>query len=139
MSRLNNDYRAIGNLGQDPESGKFENGTTWCRFPLAINDGYKSQSGEWTDKTVWLDCKAFGPTADRLTEQLKKGNTIHISGKIQSETWQDKTGNTRKSVYVLIENAKKLDLIKRTESTQQQSASNVDVNQLTDGNDDLPF
>ena len=106
--RLNNDVRIIGNVGQDPDTGVFQNGNSYIRFSVAINDSYKNKDGEWVEQTVWMKVQAFGTLADRLIKQVTKGISIHIGGKLQANDWVDKEGRKRTDIYVLAEHAKVL-------------------------------
>ena len=53
-------------------------------------------------KTVFVDCKAFAKTAERIREQFTKGTPIVANGRIEVEEWDDKTTGQKRSKQVLI-------------------------------------
>jgi len=54
---------------------------------------------------LFLDATAWGKTAEVMSQYLKKGDLVHISGRLQSEFWEDKQTNQKKSkLNVVIEN-----------------------------------
>ena len=84
-----NKVMLTGRLVKDVELnnyGKGKNAGVWCRFTLAVNDG-KDSEGE--AKTQFIDCKAFGKTAELLEQFVKKGHVTLITGKIVNESWED--------------------------------------------------
>lgn len=84
-----------GRLGADPDLKASQSGTYWMAFSLAVNAG--------RDKTVWLDCKAFGKTAELISSHFKKGEGIEIIGEFDVEEWEDKNGGgTRKKNVVTV-------------------------------------
>lgn len=97
MSVLNN-YQGVGRLTKDPELRITESGKSVVRFAIAINEKYGDK-----DNTTFVDCRAWGKTAESINKYFVKGKPIIINGKINSETYKDKeTDKTRKSVYVLV-------------------------------------
>ena len=71
MANLNK-VMLIGRLTRDPECRAFSNGGKVAKFGFAVNNRAKnSQTGQWEDVTVWLDCEAYnrgdyGKLADRV-------------------------------------------------------------------------
>ena len=82
-----------GRLGADPELKAAQSGTYWMSFSLAVNAG--------KDKTVWLDCKAFGKTAELIANHFKKGEGIELAGEFDVEEWEDKNGGGQRKRNVV--------------------------------------
>tara|TARA_R110000787_G_scaffold57156_3_gene130797 strand:+ start:3046 stop:3420 length:375 start_codon:yes stop_codon:yes gene_type:complete len=72
----------IGNLGSDPETKKFESGTSVTELSLAVNRRYKSASGDKAEETTWFRCKAWGKGGDIIQQYAKKGHKIAVTGRI---------------------------------------------------------
>lgn len=101
MKNLRNFVVLRGNLGKDPEFKELGNGNKLARFSLATNESYKNAKGEWIDRTNWVSCISWGKTAEKITNTLKKGNQIMITGKLNSRLVEGEDG--RKRQYTDIE------------------------------------
>lgn len=59
--------------------------------------------GNWTDKTEWINCIAFGKTADIIRDYVTKGSKIFVEGKLQTSSWDDKeSGQKRYKTEVVV-------------------------------------
>jgi len=84
-----------GRVGQDPEIRKVGEHLK-AGFSLAVK-GYK-------DKTIWIDCEAWGKTAEIVRDYVNKGDKIAIEGELDSAEWEDKnTGKKRSKLYVKVQ------------------------------------
>lgn len=90
-----NSVNIIGRLTRDPELRKTSNGRSVTNFCLAVN-----RANEGAD---FIDCVAWSETADLAVKYLHKGSQIGVSGRIQSRTYDDNNGNSRKIVEVVID------------------------------------
>lgn len=93
-----NNATISGNLGRDPDIRNAGGGNV-AGFTVAVNNSYKDRSGEWVEKTAWVRCSAFGRLADKVSE-LRKGDGVVVTGKLESRQWQDKDGNKRESLEI---------------------------------------
>jgi single-strand DNA-binding protein len=59
-----NSVALVGNLGHDPEIRYSQSGNACTNIRIAINEKYKDQNGEKQEKTYWIDCVAWGRTAE---------------------------------------------------------------------------
>jgi single-strand DNA-binding protein len=72
-------------------------------FSIAVNDSYKSQSGERVEKVSYFDCVIWGKMAESLAQYLTKGKQIGMSGKLEQQRWTDQaTGQNRSRVQLVI-------------------------------------
>lgn len=90
----------IGNLGSDPETRSFENGSKVARFSVATNESYKDREGQWQDRTEWHDVVAWRMLADRAEQSLRKGVQVYVEGKLTHRSWEDTNGNKRRTTEV---------------------------------------
>ena len=95
----------MGNITRDPELRFLPSNMGVLDLGLAVNDRYQDkQSGEWTDRANFIDCTAFGKSAESISKFFKKGSPILIEGKLRYEQWEDKqSGQKRSKVKVIID------------------------------------
>ena len=94
-----NEITLEGRLGKDPELKHIGNkGTALCTFSIAT---VEPGSGE-AERTVWHDVKVWQKLAEAVADQMRKGDTICVTGYLDVETWTDKETQKerRKSVVV---------------------------------------
>lgn len=90
----------IGRFAADPELKQTGNGVTVTSFTLAVDRPYTK--GE--RQTDWLDFVAWRGTAEFICKHFSKGDGIVVEGSVQSRTWEDKNGQKRKSIEIVVEN-----------------------------------
>jgi single-strand DNA-binding protein len=99
-----NKVMLMGNLTRDPELRYTPNNTAVCKIGVAVNRRWRDQQGEMREEVTFVDCDAFGKTAETINQYLKKGQPIFIEGRLRLDQWQDKEGNKRSKLGVVIEN-----------------------------------
>eukprot|EP01037_Dinobryon_pediforme_P041673 gene41673-biopygen23711 len=97
MSGSLNKVTLIGNLGQDPEIRRTQDGRPIVNFSLATTDTWRDrQSGERREKTEWHRIVIFSEGLAKVAEQyLKKGMKVYIEGALQTRSWEDQQGQKR--------------------------------------------
>jgi single-strand DNA-binding protein len=90
MAKSINRVQLLGFVGKDVEIKSSNGGTTIANLDLATNDRYKDQSGNWQDRTEWHHLVAFKKTAEIIRDYVKSGSKLHIDGKLQTRSWDDK-------------------------------------------------
>lgn len=91
----------LGNLGKDPELKYTQGGSAVTTFSVATSEKYKDRNGEQREKTEWHTVVAWGKTAELCAEYLKKGSKAFVEGKLQTRSWEDKSGAKRYSTEVV--------------------------------------
>ena len=95
----------MGNLTRDPETRVTPNGATICKIGLAVNRVYSGSDGERKEEVTFVDCDAFGKTAETISRYMSKGKGILIEGRLRLDQWEDKqSGQARSKLGVVIEN-----------------------------------
>src|SRR5215212_847539 len=90
-----NRVQLIGRLGKDPE-GKFTpTGKRVAHFSVAISNRWKSKEGEIKEFTEWVNIEAWGRLGEVCQEYLKKGSLVYLEGRLKTEKYDDKSGDTR--------------------------------------------
>ena len=94
----------MGNLTRDVELKYTPSNQPVATFGLAMNRRYKTKDGENRDETTFVDCEAWARTAEVMSEYLSKGRPVFIEGRLKLDQWQDKEGNNRSKLRVVVEN-----------------------------------
>jgi len=94
----------VGNLGNDPEVRTFPSGGKVCNFSIATSERWKDRNtGENRDRTEWHRIEITSEPLVRIAEQyLKKGSSVYIEGQLQTQKWQDQSGQDRYTTKVVM-------------------------------------
>jgi single-strand DNA-binding protein len=85
----------IGNVAE-PELRYTTSGKALLKFGLATSRGKDD------DKvTTWHNVQVWGEMAENAAAVITKGSRVIVVGKIEVNTYQDKTGANRKDVLVV--------------------------------------
>ncbi len=100
-----NSITLMGNITRDIELRSMPSGSAVCDIGLATNRKFYNKSTESQQEEVcFIDCTAFGKTAETIHKYLRKGSQILIQGRLTLDTWQYKdTGANRSKHKVIIE------------------------------------
>jgi single-strand DNA-binding protein len=82
----------IGNAGRDPELQYTPAGKAVAKFSLATTEMNWKPAGESTPMTTWWTITCWCATAERIAEQLHKGNRVLVEGRVKPDS---ETGNPR--------------------------------------------
>lgn len=100
----------MGNLTRDPELRYTPSNTPVAQVGLAINRRWRNQqTNEWQEETTFVDCEAWGKQAETINQYLRKGRPVYIEGRLKLDQWQDKEGNNRSKIKVVIESFQFID------------------------------
>ncbi|MCJ7776725.1 MAG: single-stranded DNA-binding protein [Sedimentisphaerales bacterium] len=94
----------MGNLTRDPQLSYTPNQTAVVDFGLAVNRRWKGQDGENKEETCFVDCRAFGRTAENINKYLTKGRPLFIEGRLTFNSWTAQDGTKRSKHRVTVEN-----------------------------------
>lgn len=84
-----------GRLTRDPELKYGQSGNAYCRFSLAVDRPFKRGEADF------INCVAFGKTAELIGEYLRKGRKAGVQGSIQMNRYEA-NGEKRTSYDVLV-------------------------------------
>ena len=82
----------MGNLTRDPQLKFLPSQTQVVEFGLAMNRRFKTATGEDREEVCFVDCSAFGRTAEVINQYFTKGKPIFIEGRLKYDQWEDKQG-----------------------------------------------
>ena len=95
----------IGNLGNDPEIRRTQDGKPIANLRIATSETWRDKStGERKEKTEWHTVVIFSEPICKVAEQyLRKGSKVYIEGGLQTRKWTDNDGKDRYSTEVVIQ------------------------------------
>ena len=134
----------VGNLGRDPEIRYTTGGQAVANFTIATSDSYTNKDGERQETTEWHRIVAWGRLAEICGEYLTKGRMVYIEGSLQTRSWEDKEGNTRRTTEIVARNMQ----ILSPAGTKAEQPSTGDSSEAGDfeidddsfnTDDDIPF
>ena len=94
----------VGNLTRDPELKHTPSNQAVVAIGLAVNRQFTTKEGEKREETTFVDCEAWGRQAEVMAQYLSKGRPVLIEGRLKLDQWQDKDGNNRSKLKVVVEN-----------------------------------
>lgn len=86
-----------GNVTRDPEMRATPSGAQACNFTVAVNRVFRGGDGNQQEQTSFIDCVAWGRMGETISQYVKKGSGIIVSGRIEQRSWEDKTSGQRRS------------------------------------------
>lgn len=99
-----NRVNITGNLTRDPELRATAGGTQILAFGVAVNDRRKNpQTGAWEDVPNFVDCIVFGQRAEAVSRFISKGSKVAIEGKLRYSAWENKEGQRRSKLEVIVD------------------------------------
>ncbi len=93
----------LGNLTRDPELRQTPSGQSVATFGVATNSFFTDKSGQRQQRAEFHNIVVWGRQAEIASKFLKKGGLVLIEGRLQTRSWQDNQGQTRKSTEIVCE------------------------------------
>jgi single-strand DNA-binding protein len=112
-----------GRFTRDPESRMGSNNTEISRFSLACQNDFATRDGERS--TEFINCVAFGRTAQTINKFCKKGRLISATGRIRNSSYDAQDGSKRYTTDVIVEN---FEFLGGTGASNEGSYSNNNQN-----------
>ncbi|MEK5068073.1 single-stranded DNA-binding protein [Sporosarcina sp. FSL K6-1508] len=147
----------VGRLTKDPELKYTQGGVAVCRFTLACNRSFKSQSGE--QEADFINCVTWRKQAENTANFLRKGSLTGVEGRIQTSSFDGQDGKRVFMTEVVADSVQFLEPRnasadrssqgspdRNAQQSQQQNYTRTDDDPFTTGggpvevtDDDLPF
>lgn len=129
----------VGRLTRDVEVRTTESGTVTARFTIAVSRKFKNAEGVY--EADFINCVAFGKTAEFLDKYFSKGSMIGVTGRIQTGSYINKDGQKVYTTDLVVEECEfvtsKNDNNNTTKSEDPVTPDFVDVPADTD--EELPW
>lgn len=129
----------MGNLTRDPELKQTPSNQSVAQIGLAVNRKYKGRDGDMKEETTFVDCEAWGRTAETMSKYLSKGRPVFVEGRLKLDQWQDKDGNNRSKLKVVIDTFQFVDSRANQSGQSQEPAAATATTNMAPQDDDIPF
>ena len=130
----------LGNLTRDPQLSYLPSQTAVVDFGLAVNRKWKGQDGTMKEDTCFVDCRAFGKSAENLNKYCKKGNPLFVEGRLTFDSWTTEDGSKRSKHRVTVENFQLLGVPNKVETDDGEDTPVTEsADSENDSNNDIPF
>ncbi|MDQ1679872.1 MAG: single-strand DNA-binding protein [Frankiaceae bacterium] len=92
-----NQCTLAGNVVKEPSFSLVgADNTPRARFRLASTKRRRTASGDWEDAaTVFISVTCWRSLAEHVSDSLRRGDTVVVSGELVFDEWDDKEGNRR--------------------------------------------
>lgn len=87
----------MGRITADPELKHTPSNVAVCSFSLAVNRRFNR------NETDFIDIVAWRQQAEFISKYFTKGQQMVVCGALQTRAWEDKNGNKRKTVEVVVD------------------------------------
>src|SRR4030042_290768 len=137
----------LGNLTRDPQLSYLPSQMAVVDFGLAVNRNWTGQDGQKKQEVCFVDCRAFGKTAENINKYCKKVNPLFIEGRLTFDQWTTQEGQKRSKHRITVMSFQFLpsggssgrEQDSSPEPEQEFSGNHGSENNAPSGNDDIPF
>jgi len=89
-----------GRLVREVDLRTTQSGVPVASFTVAWSEKYKE-----TETKCFLPCTAWRATGEFVSKYFTKGQEINVTGKLQTREWEDKEGNKRSTIELVVDEA----------------------------------
>lgn len=83
----------VGRVGIDPQLNQTNEGVSYCRFRLAVDQG--------KEEPLWLSVVAWRSLATQVEKYVNKGSLVLVSGRLSVDTYTDKQNQKQTGVEIV--------------------------------------
>jgi single-strand DNA-binding protein len=95
-------FELIGNVGK-LEIKPLKGEKKLAVISVATSERWKTESGDWSEKTYWHRVVVFAPAKVALIEKaVQVGTRLRLVGQIRPGSWEDERGQTRYSIVFVV-------------------------------------
>lgn len=98
MSTMRNSVMLIG----IPTQPIMDTDKSEATFNLSVTESCKNERNEWVRETYSFNCIGERNMAQRITQQVKKGNLIAVEGRLRNHDYKDLSGHTHTRTEVAV-------------------------------------
>lgn len=102
MANLNR-VMLMGNITRDIELKFTPSKTAIAEFGLAVNRNWTGKDGTKQEEVTFVDCVAFGKSAETLGTYKRKGDPLFVEGRLKLDQWEAQDGSKRSKLRVIVE------------------------------------
>lgn len=125
-----------GRLTADAEVNTVKGDRSVTNFTVALNQRYKTKTGEKKEKSVFVDCAYW--INPKLATYLIKGAIVEISGWVEAQAYQNKKDELRGRLNCTVNDINLFSPLGKTTAAAVETKAKGEAEQSGD-DDDLPF
>lgn len=110
----------IGNLVRDLELRFTNTGKEVANFTVAVSRNYGEKK-----ETDFINCIAWGKTAENMAKYLSKGSKVAVEGRIQVSSYDNKEGQKVYKTEIVADSVEFLNTAKKEEEASIKEAAEV--------------
>lgn len=111
-----NKVHLIGNLTNEPTVRYTQQNTAVASYSIAINTGYGEKQ-----ETLFMNVVTWGKSAEYVSQYIKKGQTVAITGRLKNNSYEDKEGHKHNLIVVITEEIEAIGNRKEKEEKTEQT------------------
>lgn len=111
----------VGRLVAEPSLQKVDSGKKVANITVAVPRSYKNENGEYD--TDFVDCVLWGVIAENTVEFCRKGDMVGVKGRVQTDTYKDEDGKSRKTTKLIAEKVSFLGKSREEETEKTKTKS----------------
>lgn len=94
----------VGHTTRDPELRTTTSGQQVLTLGVATNERWKDKSsGEMQERTEYHNVVIWGDLAEQVSQNVKKGQRVFVSGRVQTRSWETQSGAKRYTTEIIAE------------------------------------
>jgi len=127
----------LGRVTANPEIRKTPGGQSVSSFTVVTNRVWTAKNGSKQQSTEFHNVVVWGRQAEIATQFLTKGSLVLIEGRLQTRSWQNKTGETKYTTEIICE---RIQLGPKPMSSKSEAGSfgNFSQDNQSDIKEDVP-
>jgi len=95
-------FELVGNVGK-LEIKPIKGDKKLAIVSIATSERWKTEGGDWTEKTYWHRVVVFAPAKVALIEKaVQVGTRLRLVGQVRPNSWDDERGNKRYSIEFVV-------------------------------------
>lgn len=140
-----NNVLLTGRIVKELELKYTSNSKAYCKFTLAVDKGLSKEKKQELEAkgqqtADFINCTAWGKTAETLQKYTAKGKKILVYGSIETGSYTAQDGSKRYTTDVLVNRAEILEFVDNNNTNSTQPFGQFDeLHYQEASNEDIPF
>jgi single-strand DNA-binding protein len=127
----------VGNVGRDPEMRYTQTGVAVASFSVAVSESWTDKNAnERKEKTTWFKVSAWRGLAEVVSQHVRKGMQVMVTGEVKASAYMGKDGEPQASLELT---AKDFKFLGRKSDNASEAAGDNDAAYDQFEPEDLPF
>lgn len=139
-----NNVLLTGRIVKELELKYTSNSKAYCKFTLAVDKGLSKEKKQELEAkgqqtADFINCTAWGTTAEILNKYTAKGKKILVKGSLQTGSYTAQDGSKRYTTEVLVNHIEILEFVNNNQNNTQPFGQFDELPYQEANNEDIPF